>query len=267
MTCRISGIPSQAKTATYTLVATSIDATTDEATFYLEVEAQEEDPQACQMSADYITTASTTDATSYPVTAGGETGRLYLNGGTITEGGDNPSFVLRYKGPVDSKHVYQAAVEFDAATATTNFKITSDDGTDSTEPTTQFYVQTATATTVADIETTALATDGTAQTVARGDTTGVSTSNTADLSAENPFLFTLTLDTANPANGLGAGTLAIAACTDTTATQPPPPLQHQHRHKAPPLAPSASPPAKLAPPTYSSYHHQAQASLHQTPTQ
>ncbi|MCA8837941.1 MAG: hypothetical protein K8963_08850, partial [Proteobacteria bacterium] len=94
--------------------------------------------------------------------------------------------------------------------------ITSDDGTDSTEPTTQFYVQTATATTVADIETTALATDGTAQTVARGDATGVSTSNTADLSAENPFLFTLTLDTANPANGLGAGTLAIAACTDTT---------------------------------------------------
>ncbi|MCH9662258.1 MAG: hypothetical protein K0U66_01190, partial [Gammaproteobacteria bacterium] len=212
MTCRISGNPTEAKAAIYTLVATSIDDNTDEATFYLEIDEQEEVPAACQMFEGYISA----DGTGYPVTAGGYTGRLYLNGGTVTEGGDNPSFLLRYKGQVNSKDVYQAAVEFGAATASTSLKITSDDGTDSTGPSTQFYVQTATAAAATDIETAALATDGTALPVARGDADGVSTSNTADLSAENPFLFTLTLDTTNPANGLAAGTLAIAACTDTT---------------------------------------------------
>ena len=213
MTCRISGNPTEPKAAIYTLVATSIDDNTDEATFYLEIDEQEEVPAACQMFEGYISA----DGTGYPVTAGGYTGRLYLNGGTVTEGGDNPSFLLRYKGQVNSKDVYQAAVEFGAATASTSLKITSDDGTDSTGPSTQFYVQTAAAAVATDIETAALATDGTAQPVARGDADGVSTSNTADLSAENPFLFTLTLDTANPANGLGVGTLAIAACSDNTA--------------------------------------------------
>ena len=168
-------------------------------------------PLACRRFASKVRAA----AIGYPVTASGESGKLFLVG-QHSDGAAVPRFVFTYTGADGGSRVYQAAATIEAAGAQagydgidSEFKIAADDGG------TEFAVQTATAAAVTDIETAALATDGAARPVARDNSASLG-SNRADFTLGEHYLFTLSLDGADPAEGIGAGTLAIERCEDET---------------------------------------------------
>nr|MCH9663207.1 hypothetical protein [Gammaproteobacteria bacterium] len=156
------------------------------------------------------------DGGAYPVSAGGNDGFLYLTG-AHSDGRAYPGYIFRYKGTNDEdNHVYQATIAFDATDAATSFS--GDDATfiiTSDDLQTRFAVQSGQATSAADVRSTDLLTDGTVHPVARGTAADITGHNQADLSLDDAYLFTLTLATADPAQGLNAGTLSVQACTDT----------------------------------------------------
>ena len=203
-TCQIIGTPASATPeATYTIVATAADGSTDTADVTFVVEDLPTTPPAACASLVQA------DATGYPVTVTGYSERLYVRG-NLSNWQAHPDFILRHKG----SNVYQAAFTLgttlldgsDPATTATQFKVASDD----TNWTTQFNVIDDSTSNVG----TASLNLNQRYEVDKSDGTGLNGNNPVALRPSASYVFTLALNTADP-TGAGAGDLYIQDCSQT----------------------------------------------------